>query len=550
MEQANDFKNKGNDFFKAGQWEQAYEMYTKAIELNPNDHIFYSNRSGCLVKMNKNEEALSDAEKSLEINPSYVRGYSRKGIALYNLNKKEEAVKAYEEGLKFEPTNQTLLDAIQNIKNENEGSNPQMNPILMQLFKHPKFLEYMKDPSFVAIVSDLQQNPNNLMKYLSDPRVQDLMSIFTQGMNPGGNNNNNNSKPEEGPKFEEKPKEQSKKQESTTKPTPNPVDSKKVIADNLYKNKKFSEAIEKYNELYSENPKNLLLKSNVSACYIELNDLENAEKVLEEALEVYENTEYADRNPEHFAKILTRKARIYELKKDYSTALELLSKAELEFKIPTNIEIIRRLKRLKLESDKLAYINPELSEKHREAGNVLFKEGKFKECIEEYEEANKRNPKDVRMHLNLSLVYIKIMKYDIAMDWTNKGLDIEPSNIKLLMRKAKVYNCQKEYHKSIDIYQSILKSDPSNTEAKNALAETEMKVNMGMAGGASGNDEERAKRAMSDPEIQSIISDPMVKIALQKMQENPQSAMEYFNDSNLGPKLNKLINAGIIRMGP
>ena len=64
-----------------------------------------------------------------------------------------------------------------------------------------------------------------------------------------------------------------------------------------------------------------------------------------------------------------------------------------------------------------------------------------------------------------------------------------------------------------------------------------------------GNDEERRKRAMADPEIQQIMNDPMLNIALQQMQQNPQSAQSYFMDPNMGPKLQKLIAAGILKVG-
>ena len=64
-----------------------------------------------------------------------------------------------------------------------------------------------------------------------------------------------------------------------------------------------------------------------------------------------------------------------------------------------------------------------------------------------------------------------------------------------------------------------------------------------------GNDEERLKRAMADPEIQGIMCDPMVKIALQQMQTNPKEAQSYFNDNTLGPKLQKLIQAGVLKVG-
>lgn len=43
---ATEYKNKGNEAFKGQRYQEAIELFTKAIECNPNDHVFYSNRSG------------------------------------------------------------------------------------------------------------------------------------------------------------------------------------------------------------------------------------------------------------------------------------------------------------------------------------------------------------------------------------------------------------------------------------------------------------------------------------------------------------------------
>jgi len=87
--------------------------------------------------------------------------------------------------------------------------------------------------------------------------------------------------------------------------------------------------------------------------------------------------------------------------------------------------------------------------------------------------------------------------------------------------------------------------DPENEEAKKGKMETAMAIQMSMH---EGNDEERLKRAMADPEIQSIMMDPMVKIALNQMQTNPKEAQSYFTDATLGPTLQKLIQAGVLKV--
>jgi serine/threonine-protein phosphatase 5 len=44
-EQATSFKNEGNKAFARHDWLAAIDLYTKAIELNPNEPAYYSNRA-------------------------------------------------------------------------------------------------------------------------------------------------------------------------------------------------------------------------------------------------------------------------------------------------------------------------------------------------------------------------------------------------------------------------------------------------------------------------------------------------------------------------
>ena len=53
MERANKFMNAGIEAFKNKEYEKSIKLFTKAIEINPNDdHIFYSNRSGSYASLN------------------------------------------------------------------------------------------------------------------------------------------------------------------------------------------------------------------------------------------------------------------------------------------------------------------------------------------------------------------------------------------------------------------------------------------------------------------------------------------------------------------
>ena len=48
-QQATEYKNQGNEAFKVKDYKKAIELFTKAIECNPNDHVFYSNRSSAYL---------------------------------------------------------------------------------------------------------------------------------------------------------------------------------------------------------------------------------------------------------------------------------------------------------------------------------------------------------------------------------------------------------------------------------------------------------------------------------------------------------------------
>lgn len=89
--EAQQYKAQGNAAFAKGDNQQAVLHFTKAIELDPNDHVFFSNRSAAYAAMSDYENALKDAETCVKLAPQWAKGYSRQGLALFNLKKFDEA---------------------------------------------------------------------------------------------------------------------------------------------------------------------------------------------------------------------------------------------------------------------------------------------------------------------------------------------------------------------------------------------------------------------------------------------------------------------------
>lgn len=101
--QAEKYKNQGNDAFKAGDFGKAIEFYTYATELDPKNHIYFTNRSMCYFKMGDFTKSLRDAEKSVALNSSWTKGYYRAGMAQQELGNLKEALAHLEKAQESEP---------------------------------------------------------------------------------------------------------------------------------------------------------------------------------------------------------------------------------------------------------------------------------------------------------------------------------------------------------------------------------------------------------------------------------------------------------------
>jgi len=112
MALASKFKDAGNQAFKDGKNDEAIDMYTKAIDLNPDDHVYYSNRSAAHMKMSNISKALKDAQHCVELQPDWSKGYNRLGVAQQGLRRFEQAVASFKKGLELEPNSDVLKAAL------------------------------------------------------------------------------------------------------------------------------------------------------------------------------------------------------------------------------------------------------------------------------------------------------------------------------------------------------------------------------------------------------------------------------------------------------
>ncbi len=83
--------------------EDALLAYDNAINLKPDNAIFYNNRGATKSLLEQYESAISDFDEAIHLNPEYMEAYYNRGRAKDVLNNHEEAISDYNEALHLKP---------------------------------------------------------------------------------------------------------------------------------------------------------------------------------------------------------------------------------------------------------------------------------------------------------------------------------------------------------------------------------------------------------------------------------------------------------------
>ncbi|KAM9331452.1 small glutamine-rich tetratricopeptide repeat-containing protein alpha [Gastrophryne carolinensis] len=166
MAEAERLKTEGNEQMKLENFESAISYYTKAIQCNSRNAVYYCNRAAAYSKIGNYAGAVRDCEEAISIDPNYSKAYGRMGLALSSLNKHAEAVGFYKRALELDPDNDTyksnLKIAEQKMK---EIPSPMGAPGGFDL------AGLLNNPGFMNMASNLMNNP----------QVQQLMSGMISG---------------------------------------------------------------------------------------------------------------------------------------------------------------------------------------------------------------------------------------------------------------------------------------------------------------------------------------------------------------------------------
>lgn len=536
MTTANQFKDQGNEALKAEKFVEAIALYTKAIELDATNHVFYSNRSAAHVKNGDYDKALEDAKKTVELKSDWGKGHGRLGTALSYLSRYDEAVAAFKEGIKYDPNNTQLKASLEETESRMRSvNNPFNDPLLEQkLSQNPTTKDFLKDPSFQMILQMLKQDASNIGKFAQDKRVMQTLSVllgipldYAQPPQP----------PPSQPKPTEK-KEEKKEPEVKMDTNQRQAVAEKELGNKAYKAKDFATAHTHYDKAIELEPTNITFYTNKSAVLFEEARYDECVELCEKAVDIgRENrADYA-----LIAKPIARIGHVHLKKKEYTEAISQLERSLSEHRNDSVVKEVAKIKKMMEEEQRNAYINPEIAEKEREEGNKFFKSGDYPTALKHYTEAIKRNPKEVRTYSNRAACYIKLAEFGIAMRDVDECLKLDPKFIKAYLRKGQILQLLKEPSKAKEAFEAALSIDPQCSEAQKGKYECQVSK-------SQLNPEERRKQAMEDPEVQAILGDPAMRMILEQMQENPSAAQDHMQNPAIRDKIIKLVDSGILQM--
>ncbi|XP_033241953.1 hsc70-interacting protein 1-like [Drosophila miranda] len=246
MDQAGDVRGEAAKAYGEQKFEEAVGLYTKAIELNPGNALYYAKRGQAFLKLKKPNACIRDCDKALELNCDSAAGHKFRGRAHRLLGQFEEAAKDLRQACKLdfdEETDEWLREVTPNakkieqhrVKQERKQAERKVKDRLRAQNKARKeqekqkasagstcggfpggagggcpggfpgcfpdmggaggmpggasiaeMLGMMKDPEMAAAIQDILANPANISKYASNPKIFNLMKQFFPCGDPTG----------------------------------------------------------------------------------------------------------------------------------------------------------------------------------------------------------------------------------------------------------------------------------------------------------------------------------------------------------------------------
>uniref|UniRef100_I3M7D2 Sperm-associated antigen 1 n=1 Tax=Ictidomys tridecemlineatus TaxID=43179 RepID=I3M7D2_ICTTR len=478
-------KEKGNEAFNSGDYEEAVMYYTRSISALPTVAA-YNNRAQAEIKLQNWNSAFQDCEKVLQLEPGNIKALLRRATTYKHQNKLQEAIEDLRKVLNVEPDNdlakKTLSEVERDVKNSEPASKTQTKGKRMVIEE----VENSED-----------EDEKGSGRKPEDGRSAILRASPGRGLGRAGRSGNRGSARGGGALLG-----------LPARARLGP-DGLKSQGNELFKNGQFAEAARRYSAAIaqlepagSESADDLsILYSNRAACYLKEGNCSGCIQDCNRALELHPFS----------MKPLLRRAMAYETLEQYGKAyVDYKTVLQIDCGIQLANDSINRITRILMELDgpnwreKLSPIpavptseplrawhpatpmtpdqggdpsghhSPSITEEKmfevlKEEGNEYVKDKNYKDALSKYSECLKINNKECAIYTNRALCYLKLCQFEEAKQDCDQALQIDGDNVKAYFRRALAHKGLKNYQKSLSDLNQVLLLDPNIVEVTRLL---------------------------------------------------------------------------------
>ncbi|XP_047431459.1 RNA polymerase II-associated protein 3 [Mugil cephalus] len=182
-------KEKGNKFFKDGNYDAAIECYTRGMGADPYNPVLPTNRATAFFRLKKYAVAESDCNLAIALNTKYFKAYARRGAARFALKKHESALEDYEMVLNLDPGNLEAQNEVKKIKEALGLQAPAVPGEAVQTGEAPA-----ADPNQQRLMEEQQRRQEAVVQkdrgnaYFKEGKYEAAVECYTRGMEADGMN--------------------------------------------------------------------------------------------------------------------------------------------------------------------------------------------------------------------------------------------------------------------------------------------------------------------------------------------------------------------------
>lgn len=257
----------------------------------------------------------------------------------------------------------------------------------------------------------------------------------------------------------------------------------------------------------------------------------------------------------------------YEKMGDLTQAIEFYHKSLTEHRTPDALTKLRNAEKAKAKAEMDAYIDPAEAEKARELGQKKFSDGDWPGAVDAFTEMTKRAPDDPRGFSNRAAALVKLMAFPQAVQDCDEAIRRDPKFIRAYMRKAQALMAMKEYNKALDVCTEASEHDEDGKNAREIEQLQQKCLDAQFSARAGETEQQTMERIQNDPDvslktcghlssanisfsqIMAILQDPVMQSILQQAKSDPAALQEHMKNAQVRMKIQKLIAAGVIRLG-